>query len=367
LLRLEASIQDYPKNIYDVTALDMINYLLESNPKLAFYKSRLFDGLALISRRDGDIETELENLNAGIENAKNFDDLHRLAHLLRTKAGMIQSTDRTAALELLRESQKLMEVLGDDSGLADVLFHISKLTAIRGEFNKAIEYLLDCVRINESLGAPQGIFALMLSTYYNIIGNPNAGFEWAKLAETESRPTIIPRAILNQAWSATLQREYDTASEIIDSTREAILKSGLESNLGWLYFISGVLEMHLGRYDDAAGSLENAIDIYERRGGLMSMLICSLYRARLEIVLMNDVDSDLSDEEELPWIYLMEEKTRVDDMPGFLGLVLLLKLEVTRLMNKEETPLAIAAEIWTIARDYDLSFLQEALDRVNPI
>ncbi|MFW9954573.1 MAG: hypothetical protein ACFFD3_08465, partial [Candidatus Thorarchaeota archaeon] len=183
MVKLEAENEEYPANIYDHSTGDKIEQLIEDKPEFEFLKSRIYDSLTIRAIRDGDEDGALELNQMAIENAEEFDDINRLAHLLRTRAELIHSSNWTEMLDLLVRSQRLMSAMGDKNGLADVFFQLSKLESTRGFYDNAIEHNLECIRIRESMGVSTGMFALTISTLYNVIGQSEAGFEWAKLAE----------------------------------------------------------------------------------------------------------------------------------------------------------------------------------------
>ncbi|MHA2134308.1 MAG: tetratricopeptide repeat protein [Candidatus Thorarchaeota archaeon] len=327
LLKLEAGIQNYPRSVYDAATLETLKDLLVENPKFSFYESRLYDGLAALSRRDGNLDEALLYTEKAIANARQHDDLNRLAHTLRTKAGMMQFTEREQSQDLLQQSRGLMESMGDKGGLSDVLFELSKLAAIRGEYSKAIKLNLDCVRVRESIGVPTGLSALTLSTLYNMTNDSHAGLEWALMAEDQLLPSLKPRAILNQAWSLSIQSKLTEALVTIDRAREPILKSGQESNIAWLSFVSGVFDIYDGNLSSAAESIEDAIEIYERRVGLMSLLICSYHRALIE-VLSEEAPGASTPSDAGPWLSLFQEKVEAENLPGMLGQLLLLQARI---------------------------------------
>ncbi len=364
MVKLEAENAEYPTQVYDTSTYDAIVSLIEENPDFDFYRSRLKDTMTIRAIRDGDVSGALELNQEAIDNSEKNNDINRLAHLLRTRAGILQSSDRLVSQDLLHRAMGLMDSMGDQGGLADVLFLLSKLESIRGDYDSAIEHNLECVRIWESIGMPIGMPALTLSTLYNVIGDYDSGLEWANMAEDEltSRPVYQPRAILNQAWSMTIQRKLPEAHELVDSVRESMLKSGLESNLGWLYFISSVIEAAEEDYSSAAMSVEESLDIYERSGGFVSFYICLHHRARVEVYSeQNEPSSDI--ESTGPWLTLLEEKARSENLPGILGQALLLKATSLMMKGAHSEVLMAIEQLSSLVNESNLEFLRPAVDR----
>jgi tetratricopeptide (TPR) repeat protein len=364
MVKLEAENSEYPTQVYDTSTYDAVVSLIEENQDFDFYRSRLKDTMTIRAIRDGDVIEALELNQEAIDNSEKNDDINRLAHLLRTRAGIIQSTDRLESQELLLRAKDIMDSMGDQGGLADVLFLLSKLESIRGDYDSAIEHNLDCVRIWERIGMPFGMPALTLSTLYNVIGDYDSGLEWARMAEAElaSRPVYQPRAILNQAWSMTLQGKLPEANQLLDSVRESMLKSGLESNLGWLYFISSVIEAAEQDFSSAAMSVEESLDIYERSGGFVSFYICLHHRARVEFYsALNEPTSDYKSTG--PWLTLLEEKAHSENLPGILGQALLLKATSLIMRSAQSEASKVIEQLASLVNQRNLEFLRPAVNR----
>ncbi|UCE10629.1 MAG: hypothetical protein JSW61_01495 [Candidatus Thorarchaeota archaeon] len=366
LIRLEAENAEYPKIVHDTKTLERIEDMLDENPEFDFFKSRLDDLLSIRAIRDGDVEKALELNQSATESAEKHNDVNRLAHLLRTRGGILQSIDREETEAMLLRSRDLMESMGDKSGISGVLFHLSKLESISGRYDPAIEHNLECVRIGESISEPTGMYALTLSTLYNVVGRSDAGVEWARMAETElaNRPTLQPRAVLNQAWSMALQNKLTEAHFLVDSVRESILKSGVESSLGWLYFVTSVLEAAEGQYSSAAISIEDALDIYERSGGYVSFYICLHHRAKYEVLASEVANSSQADELIGPWLTSLEERSRDENLPGILGQALLLKANLLASRGDITNSMIVAEELSSLVSENGLSFLEPAFSRL---
>jgi tetratricopeptide (TPR) repeat protein len=367
VIKLEADTAEYPTEMPDPATMNAIEELLEKKPEFNFMRSRLDDSLTIRSLRDGDLERALGLNQKAIDNSEEYDDVNRLAHLLRTRGGILQSSNRTESQDLLLRSRELMSSMGDQSGLADVLFQLSKLESIQGYYDLAIEHNLECVRIRESIGTPVGMSALTLSTLFNVVGDSASGLEWAKMAETElaHRPMFQPRAVLNQAWSLTLLNKLDDAQQHIDSARESILKSGLESNLGWLYFINSVLESREDNYSNAASNVEESLDIYERSRGFVSFYICLHQRALIELLVERAEKTQSEGDTIGTWLTLLEEKSSSENLPGILGQALLLKARLFAQRGNRAKSIEVIEELNSLIHDSNLAFLEQAVDRLE--
>ncbi|MFW9863676.1 MAG: hypothetical protein ACFFEX_13905 [Candidatus Thorarchaeota archaeon] len=361
-LKYEADLLQYPTTLYDTSNLDELERLIAKSPEFEFFENILYDCYREKASRDGDAEEIERSTELAIASAVKHDDIVRLAYHLRVKSVYLKSRDVKEARNALLEARDIMETLGNDAGLASTLIYLARLDAARGEYNLAIERVSDAIRIRERMELPVGAYALLLSDLYNVIKNPASGLEWGRFAEEdfESNPTVRQRAILNQAWSLSLLKLLDRASELLDSIREPILKSGYEGNLGWLYFVTGVYEMVEGNLNNAAKNMEDAIELYEGKHSVEYALIIMENLAQLD-ALRAEADFE---EREIPWIALLEEKAISDDLPGILGQALLLKAKLAYVRGDEGALRELREKIRTIGENPSMAFLNEGLEHL---
>ena len=249
--------------------------------------------------------------------------------------------------------------LGHKRNLAIAHDRLSQIEAIRGEYTLAIEHYQESITIVESVGFPSGNISLVLSTLYNVIGEYDSGCEWGFMAEDQfqNRPYLVPRAILNQAWGQILLGKSTEALILIDSIRDAVTKSGRETQIAWLHFVTGILEIADGDLISAASSIEEALKIYEnRKGTIMIQMIFLRYLAEIEV--------SLSDQEVsiCPSLCLLEEKSIDEDLPGILGQALLLKAELALKQNDESMLREIIQQLRPLTEMSSMQFLKPRFD-----
>jgi tetratricopeptide (TPR) repeat protein len=358
LAKLEFDMMDPPRS--DDTIVDTLVEFIDNNPELNFYESRLYELLAMRANRMGDQDAANKYTERAISNAELHNEVSRLAYLLRTKANLLSSSDRKQALQNYLRARELMESMGDERGLSNVLYNMSKLDTIRGEYNQAVQKVLEVIRIKESLGVPIGLNALTLSMIYNTIGDCDAGLEWAKLAEVESQnqPSILPRVFLRQAWSLIIQNRLAEAQWIMDTTNKTILKGGVEDLLAGLYFVNGAFEVAEGNYTLALKSYGDALEIYERIGAGISVNLCLQQLASLDLILAEISHPDASG----VWVGQFEERARLEDLPGILGQALILKSKLFMLQERHQESREALAEVDTLVQDYNLEYLSHSLN-----
>lgn len=363
--KFEADMNDYPKTMYEQEDVDIIREYIKKDPRFRYYEITLNDHLGHRAYTDGDFEELLDCLDRGIQITEEFDDRVRLSSFLYKKAKFISSSDRKQAQELLRKAYDLNESLNCERNYAGIIYEMGVLNAIRGEFDEAITSFLQEITIRERIGKDTGNSALQLSMLYNIIGEPESGLEWGLMAadQFESRPHLIPRGIMNQAWSLILLGRFTEAEILLDTTRETIMKSGNEVMLAWLHFVTGIFEFGSGNLSSAKSSIEEALKIYENRvGTLMIQIIFLYYLARIEVASC-EIDSTV-----FPFLALLEEKAISEDLPGVLGLVLILRGEIAAIQNDESSLRDIIQELRPFTEkqgmQYLLPFYNSLLSRI---
>lgn len=247
--------------------------------------------------------------------------------------------------------------------MASLSFYLARTDAIRGEYNLAIDRILEVINIRQSLDLSIAVYAIVISTYYNAISEPEAALEWAKLAETEcyTSPTIKPRGQLNIAWSLILLDRLDEALEIIDSARELILKSGIEILLAWLSFVTGVYELAQDDIESASKSLEEALEIYEMKGTPDNYLIFLQHLAQLDVLAIASSSGQVVNEVANPWLQFLEDKAIKDNLTGITGKVLLLKAKIAISQDSESELQDIIERLNKLGKHPSMAYLEKEL------
>ncbi|MFW9798210.1 MAG: hypothetical protein ACFFE2_14320 [Candidatus Thorarchaeota archaeon] len=361
-MKFEADMSNYPTTMYQTSTMDSIRALIDGDSRFGLYDAILQDYLAIRAHADGNYDERIRCINKALRIAEKFDDRLRVAHFLIRKANIILNQDRVEARELLEQAYEVV-----DSSLRVPAFYeaiidkLALINAVRGEFDMAIRRFLRVVSIRERSGLNSGNASWYLSTLYNIVGEPDSGLEWASMAEDQlkSRPILMTRATLNQVWSLVLLKRLSEAQLLLESIRESVLKSGVEDQLAWLYFVSGIMEMAQGDYQLASSSIEQGLRIYEqlKAGHLMELIF--LYQ-----LAKTEVYSSMSEDIVSPSLAILEDKAVTEDLPGFLGQVLLLKADIALLMNDEDSLREIVLQLQPLSEKENLQFLKSNYDRL---
>jgi hypothetical protein len=236
------------------------------------------------------------------------------------------------------------------------------LNGIRGDYDTAIRLCLDAVTVRERAGISSANPSYFLSTFYNVIGEPESGLEWAQMAEDQlkSMPIVMNRARLNQVWSLVQLGRIAEAQLLLEDIREDVLHSGTESHLAWLHFVTGILEREQGDMDLAISSMEQGLKIYEQHGTAMIMELIFLHQLSITEVLSCSGGEIFS-----PSLAILEERAISEDLPGILGQVLLLKGNIAIQNNDEVILQEILPQLRSIIEEENILFLKPYLEQIQ--
>ncbi|MGY5858338.1 MAG: tetratricopeptide repeat protein [Candidatus Thorarchaeota archaeon] len=363
LIKFEIDMRNYPKTMYKTSTMDRIRELIDTNPNFGFYETVLCDFLSIRAQIDGDTEERRRCIDQGIKIAREFDDKYKIAHLLIRKGSFSMNFDRLESRAALEEAYQIVDSsIGIPVNYAYIIYYLSLLDAIRGDFDRAIEQCSNAVTILERAGLESGNPSSFLSIFYNIIGEPESGLEWGRMTEDQfsGRPYLINHARLFQIWSLILLKRLIEAQALLDSSRESIVKGGNEDQLAWLHFVTGILEMEQGDFPLALSSIEQGLKIYEQQGTALLMENIFLHQLSLIEIMTCSPGEAVS-----PSLAILEERALSEDLPGILCQVLLLKADMA-VQNKDEEQLrAIIPKIGLLMQEHKLHFLEPRFESLT--
>lgn len=359
-LKFEIDLLFYPRVMYDSENLDTLESLIESSSEFDFFKNFLYDMYREKASRDGNRKEIELYTDLAIKYAEKHDDIVRLAYHMRVKSSSLRSHNIREAQKAVMQSKELMEQLGNRAGVASSLLYNARLDATRGEYNLAISHILEAIEIRESMDLSRGSHATLLASIYNMIGDPRGGLEWAKYAEADydNHPGVQIHAIINQIWALILLKRMTEASELMDTIREQILKSGMDTMLAWFNFVTGLYEIEEGNITSARKSLEDALEIYEDKVALEYGLMFLFHMAKLDVLEV------MHGKKLFPWITLLESKAQSNELPGIMALVHLLRAQIAIAQNDEEALRKEVEKLQTLSKNPAMSFLSGRLEHL---
>ena len=371
LNQLKFEVFDFTGSLKTHDVIELIGALMNEHAELSSLEYRLYDSLSHLSRIEGNLEEAIRCADKALVLARKIGDDFSEGHLLRTKAFLIQRSDHILARDYLNIAKGILTPLGDDVGITNILHQLGLVDAIRGEYDSAIEFSLQAIKNGEILGMPIGILSSNLSTLYNAAGDHESGNTWAELAEVElaDQNSHLPRAKLSKAWSLVHQGKLDTATSVVDETKDTILKSGIEHHLAQMYFVEGLIEFADADCSAAISSFEKAYDINRRLGRVIMDTVCLHNLAKAEIYALDVDDSNRDAEFSGHWLRLFEEHSESKDMPGINGQAQLLKAQLRIKQVRYEEARRLLKQVDTLSAQRGMAFLKgesskilEALD-----
>lgn len=200
--------------------------------------------------------------------------------------------DFTAARSFTAQSRAAFDELGDRSGVARVLNLEGVIERHRGEYDRALELLLDALEIEEELGDPGGI-RRVLTNIGLVHWNLN---QFDRALEIYSRSLELWQETDDQRGLATVLNNIGLCHAGLENHEEALVsyrralairrklndRNGLallHNNIGLVYSKQGAYDQALesfgkaveiaeeiGRKEHAANTMNNIAEVYVKRG-----------------------------------------------------------------------------------------------------
>jgi ATP/maltotriose-dependent transcriptional regulator MalT len=208
------------------------------------------------------------------------------------------------------------------------------------------------------------------------MGNAEESLEWARVALTsspmQSRVQSLGIQLLgNLCMSAALAHlgRIKEAKTYLDIGNELALKAGIEVWLSDVSFCRGLIARAEGKLNEAIEYFLHTFEVLERLQRQGRLNECLFVLAETEI--QNYVESpDANATLALHWIDVMEEMARKKDLPGVLGLVLILKSRLQTIRGQNETAHATLREVRELSANPSSLFLQDRIEieysAINP-
>ena len=349
-----------------------IEQAIETNPALGQYSPRFHLDLAIRMRLEGDVRLALAACDEGISQAREVDDVVSEVYLLWQKAELIgvysfgPSSTETAK-EILREATEKSISIDCLRCRVSILSLIQVMCHMRGEYSEAYELNLENLKSLESIGSEEGIYAHNLSVMCNEMGDGREALEWARQAVNafDKRPLFRPVAHFDVAWSLVNLGRLSEAEEHMRLAREYLVKSGYESVFAIEQMVNGILERAQGDYESAMDSFQRALDINLKERRHNRATSCMVRLAETEVMAFNPVPENAQDESSGIWLTRLEEYGEEMDLPGVIGLAILLKGELRLKQGRLNEAQELEHEVRRTAELPGLAYLKDRI-RTRP-
>ncbi|NHI90075.1 MAG: hypothetical protein EAX87_11180 [Candidatus Thorarchaeota archaeon] len=306
--------------------LEKTRDLISANPLLSCFEPLIlaFEGLAKM--REGDRKEALDVLRNGKNLAKKNDDALYLYMNAIDEGNTLRSVNVQDASVVFEELYDLTLDLDVPYFICEVLNDSSIVFEALGEYDLAISCHLEILKTLGELPPSETLWAL-LSRIYATLGNGQQALEWINKGFESCGEFKSPLMLTLKAWALALLNRIDESEQVLDSSHEPIMKSGVETNLCNYYHISGVIESKKGSLMIALDSLEQAWEIAERHPTGTNQTRVLLDLARAEILI--DKQSTDTSKVVVPgrWLSKLEALAVERDLPGVRMYAALLKSE----------------------------------------
>ena len=321
---LKTQHPDFRDHLGSLVSFDKSKELLETDAKLRCFESRILTIEGIVKRIEGDIHGAILNFKEGLNIATEFDDRVRVTDLLLSIGNLTKDINAKESWELFDKAHRSAKSIGYHRGVGAALLEMGKVSYIRGEYDLAIQSLLESDNIYSSvLLSEDPSVSIQLSRALCAAGDGEEALTWADVAINRTQTTVV-FGHLQKAQSLILLGKTGDALEQLDLGKTLALKEGREWDLAQYYFVNGLYENAIGNSLNGIMSLEQSIEIIDRinLGILKGQCLIALTKAEMSIYDVGG-DSDTSG----PWMSRLQEYAREKDLPGILMEQALLKAE----------------------------------------
>ncbi|MFW9975525.1 MAG: hypothetical protein ACFFDQ_09690 [Candidatus Thorarchaeota archaeon] len=306
--------------------LEKARDLINTNPLLSCFEPLILAFEGLVKWRERETKDALVVLRKGKDLAKKNDEaLYRYMNA-RDEGNTLRCVNAQDASVVFEELYDLAQDLEVPFFTCEVLNDSSIVFETLGEYDLAISCHLEILKIMGELRQSDTFWEL-LSRIYSTLGDGQQALEWINKGLESSGKFRSPLMLILKAWALALLDQIDESEQVLDSSHELIIKSGLETYLCDYYHISGVIEFKKGNLMVALDSLEQAWEIAERRptGTNQNRILFDLTRAEILI----DKQSPNVSKVAVPgrWLSKLEALAFERDLPGVRMYAALLKSE----------------------------------------
>ncbi len=350
----------YPESDVDVTPIDIVKSNVNENEELHFFKSHLLQLEAGTYGRGRKRKKTHSLLRDALTIAKEFDDQVMATRIQVYIASLLKHTNLHSAIDLYKSSKEECEQLGYKSLIGHIQFQLGHIMGFRGEFDAAIEHLLESISISESLGLPTIFRKSVIAFMYNQIGVGEKALELANTGlegyDSEDRRGSYPQ--VQYAWALINLGRYDEASDELAIAQEIALKSGNSSRVLHCRYVEGILDKAENNLDGAISCFEEVLEYLEDDPTPVFQNICLINLTEIEIELLDKETLDDKSEMSGPWMQKLFEHSKKNDLPGIAARAMILKARLRDKQGQYDEVHKILKEVQNIAQAPSMNYLK---------
>jgi tetratricopeptide (TPR) repeat protein len=284
--------------------------ILDRQPDYSCFKPLAHIAESAIDFREGKISDALTHCRKGYELAKaNNDAVYEFLSLLRM-GNYTRNSRPQESLNEFEQTYQIAQNLGVPVFAAETLCGVGLAYEILGEYDLAISSQLECLTDCPPVGN-EIIFAI-LSRLYAALGDGQRSLEWADRCLDDREFHL---GYLRKARALIILDRLDEAETLLNIGGKKVFQAGYEEHLARYHFVSGLLDMAKGEYDNAMGTLGQAYEILYPLGGLVYLNEALVALATAEVAQLKQSqgrDEVMSGK----WLSILENHAHTFDMPG---------------------------------------------------
>jgi tetratricopeptide (TPR) repeat protein len=355
----------YPESDIDIKPIEVIEYSVERNTELSFFKAYLLDMSAFAYEREHKDKEAINQRKQALAIARKFDEQIFMANTICHMAGFIRATDVKQATNLLISARELSERLGYKNGIGMALQQLGFIMAIRGELDAAIEYTLEYRRIRESLDLPPQYNDQIIAAMYNQMGKGEEAYQLAKAAVEFGTNTSVMRHNANPhvelAWALINLGRHDEAEAELAIAGGIATKSGSSRQMMTVRLVEGILDKAEGNLDSATLVFKEVLDYLKNNPILPIQNTCLLNLTEIEIAMLTDESLKKNSDVSGPWMAKLVEHAETNDLPGIAARALLLKAELRRRQKRFDDMRKLLKQVQETAKAPSMKYLNDLM------
>jgi tetratricopeptide (TPR) repeat protein len=202
---------------------------------------------------------------------------------------------------------------------------------------------------------------------YIYIGEYEEALEWAKMGiessvRTTGYPSLHVEAHIRIATALINMGKIEEGIAHLDIANKMSLTRASEKSLLEIYNAYGYLERKKGDIETSIYYFEKALEISERTSWQHKINVCLTRLAESEIMQFTHFEQSRDDIG--PWLSRLETMSREKDLPGILGLALLLKAELRLNQGRVDDAYSILDEAIEISKNPGTKFLEKKIAKL---
>ncbi len=231
-----------------------------------WWQARVVLQLVYCSLQQGDFNTTEAWLNTLFREMSDHIDPKNLARALNRKGFLqVRRGEYDQALDTIMEASNIFQALGDPYAVAEGYDSLGTLLGWHGRFPETIETLGKALRIYQDLGIrPETVYlCLLIGMAYALMGKGSQAESWAQKTISLAREFRLQRseaaALMTRGWVALDQCAYGQALEFLRESVALYRQVNHRDELGWALAALGHAQIRLGYLKAGLANIQESL------------------------------------------------------------------------------------------------------------